>query len=277
MAGSETEPVSTPSSGPKDATGGDNPYAPEILIESRDSVRIVTINRPDALNAVNSEVHRGLAGVWRHLAQDADARAVILTGAGSAFSAGGDMKMFKRIQTDPLERAALLNEARTVVQEVVDFPLPVVAAINGPAVGLGCSVAVLCDIVIMAESSYFQDPHVAVGLTAGDGGAPTWPLLMSMLRAKEYLFLCDRIPAAEAQKLGLANRVVPDDELMDHALALAQRLAAMPPQAIQSTKRALNMHVRRAMEGVLDYALAAEHVSFDTPEHRAVVAKFLGS
>ena len=254
----------------------DNPFAPALLIEARGPVRIVTINRPEALNAVDPDVHRGLANVWRHVAADPGARAVVLTGAGKAFSAGGDMEMFRRIQKDPGERAHLLQEAREVFNGLIDFPLPVVAAVNGPAVGLGCTLAVLCDLVYMTESSFLSDPHVSVGLTAGDGGAPFWPLTMSIVKAKELLFFGDRITATDAVALGLANGVVPDGRALDHALAVAERLAALPPQAVQSTKRAVNLHISRAANAVLDYALAAEHQSFDTDEHQAVVASFLG-
>jgi enoyl-CoA hydratase len=255
----------------------ENPFAPSLLIDEVGAVRVVTINRPDALNAVDPNIHRGLANVWRHLAADDEARAVVLTGAGRAFSAGGDMEMFKRIQKDPVERAKLLDEARQVFNELVDFPLPVVAAINGPAVGLGCTMAVLCDLVYMAESAYLADPHVGVGLTAGDGGAPFWPLTMSIVKTKELLFFGTRIAAGEAVELGLANAVVGDGEVLQHATAIAEKLAALPSQALQSTKRAVNLHIRRSATAILDYALAAEHQSFDTPEHKAIVERFLGS
>ena len=253
----------------------DNPFAPAVLIESHGPVRLVKLNRPETLNAVSDEIHAGLAGVWRHLAADPEARAIVLTGEGRAFSAGGDMENFVRLWTATEHRRHQIDGARTVVLEMLDCPLPMIAAVNGPAVGLGASAAVLCDIVLMSDKAYFADPHVAVGLTAGDGGAATWPLLMSMLKAKEYLFTGDRIAAADAVSLGLANRVVAHDQLLDEALALAQRLAAMPPQALQSTKRALNLHVSRAITGVLEYALAAEYQSFDTPEHQAIVKDFL--
>jgi enoyl-CoA hydratase len=255
----------------------DNPFAPSLLIEEQGAIRIITINRPEALNAVNEEIHHGFANVWKHLAADRQARAVVITGAGKAFSAGGDMVMFQKIQKDPVERTYLIEEARQVFNELIDFPLPVVAAVNGPAVGLGCTLAVLCDLVYMAESAYLADPHVGVGLTAGDGGAPFWPLTMSIVKAKEMLFFGTRIRAHEAVELGLANGTAPDDEILDHAISVAQRLAELPPQALQSTKRAVNLHIRAASTAVLDYALAAEHQSFDTAEHKAVVAKFLKS
>lgn len=253
----------------------ENPFEPWLLIEHRGPVRVVTINRPEARNAVTTEIHHALSEVWRHIAADKDARAAVITGAGKAFSAGGDMEMFRRIQQDADERAALLDEARLLFTELVAFPLPLVAAVNGPAVGLGCSLASLCDLVYLGESAYLADPHVGVGLTAGDGGAPFWPLTMSIVKAKELLFFGDRISGPDAVRLGLANDVVDDDLLLDHAIGVAERLSDLPPQAVQSTKRAVNLHISRGANAVLDYALAAEHRSFDTEEHRAIVAKFL--
>jgi enoyl-CoA hydratase len=253
-----------------------NPFAPELLIDARGAVRVVTLNRPEALNATSEALHVALVEVWGHLAADAQARAVVLTGAGRAFSAGGDFAHFVELWDDPGRRQRELDAARRLVTEMTDFPLPVVAAVNGPAVGLGCNLAVCSDVVLIAEGAYMADPHVSVGLTAADGGAPTWPLLTGMLRAKEYLLTGERIPAEQAVALGLANRMVPDDQLLDQSLQLAGRLAAQPPQAVRSTKRALNMHMKRAIAGVLEYALAEEFNSFDTPEHQAVVRAFLG-
>jgi enoyl-CoA hydratase len=253
-----------------------NPFEPEILIEERGPIRIVTLNRPEARNAANQVLHRKVSRVWRYLDDDPEVRAVVLTGAGKAFCAGGDMDLFRALHSDHVTRRRIIDEAGRVAREMVAFSLPIVAAVNGPAVGLGANLAVLSDLVLMAESSYLQDPHVEVGLTAADGGAPIWPLYMSILRVKEYLFTGARIPAAKAVELGLATRVVPDDKLFDEALELAGRLAAQPPQALQTTKRAVNMHLVRAMDGIVDYALAAEFQSFDTPEHQAVVKRFLG-
>ncbi|WP_322756766.1 MULTISPECIES: enoyl-CoA hydratase/isomerase family protein [unclassified Frankia] len=253
----------------------DNSFAPELLLESRGPVRLVTLNRPEALNSTNERLHNAIIKVWRHIAADDGARAVVLTGAGRAFSAGGDMPHFVELHNDRAARRGEIEHAAALVHEMVAFPLPLVAAVNGPAVGLGCNLAVLSDVVLIAEDAYLSDPHVSVGLTAADGGAPTWPLLMSLLRAKEYLFTGDRIPAAVAVSIGLANRVVPGDRLLDEAIALAQRFAAQPPQAIQSTKRALNLHLSRAITGILEFALAEEFQSFDTPEHQAIVHRFL--
>lgn len=247
---------------------------PELTLERRGSIRILTLNRPDRLNSVNEPLHDALAGVWPLLAQDRDARAVVLTGAGDAFSAGGDISWFSDLSSDADLRRRTLDQGRKIIDELLRFPLPIVAAVNGPATGLGCSLAVMCDIVLMAEGAFYADPHVSVGLVAADGGAPAWPVLMSILKAKEYLYTGDRIPAEEAVRLGLANRVVPRDSLHDEALALAERLAGLPPQALQATKRTINLHMERAMRGLLEYAFAAEMDSFTTPEHQAAVARF---
>ncbi|PPJ33502.1 enoyl-CoA hydratase [Nocardia nova] len=252
-----------------------NPFEPELLIESRAEVRLVTLNRPDALNATNEALHDALIAVWRHLSRDPEARAVVLTGAGRAFSAGGDFEHFVELWDDRATRRKEIDSAGHLLHAMLDCPLPVVAAVNGAAVGLGCNLAVCSDIVLMAESAFMADPHVGVGLTAADGGAPIWPLLMGMLQAKEYLLTSERIPALRAVELGLASRVVPDDELLDEALRVANKLAAQPPHALQSTKRALNMHMKRAVAGVLEYALAEEYASFDTSEHQELVRAFL--
>jgi enoyl-CoA hydratase len=254
----------------------ENPFEPELLIEVRGPVRIVTMNRPEALNAVSERLHDGMAKIWSHLAADLDARAIVLTGAGRAFSAGGDMDLFREIQTDVDKRAALIDQARTVFYNFLDCPLPVVAAVNGPAVGLGCTLGVLCDLVYMAESAYLADPHVSIGLTAGDGGAPFWPLTMSIAKAKELLFFGSRISATEAVELGLANGVTPNGEVLDKAVEVAERLSALPQQALRTTKRAVNMYIRQTATSILEYALAAEYVSYDMPEHRAAVERFMG-
>jgi enoyl-CoA hydratase/carnithine racemase len=142
-------------------------------------------------------------------------------------------------------------------------------------VGLGCSVIALSDVVYMAESAYLADPHVAVGLVAADGGPLTWPLHTSLLLAKEYAFTGDRISAARAAAIGLANHVCPDGEVFSAALAAAHRIAKLPPQAVEATKRVLNLHVEQAVLSTIDFAMSAESASFDTPELRANVDRML--
>lgn len=249
-------------------------FAPWLLVEKRGAVHVVSINRPEAFNAVNEEVHHAFATIWRRLTDDEDVRAVVTTGVGKAFSAGGDMVMFGRLIDDPAARQFQINEARTVFLEVINFPKPLVSAVNGPAVGLGCSIALLSDFLVMGRSSYLADPHVAVGLVAGDGGAAMLPLLIGLMKAKQYVLLGDRITPEEAEKLNLVTKVAEDDAVLDDALAIGERLAALPPQALRATKVAMNMHLSRAALGILEYALAEEYTSFTTPEFQERVAAF---
>jgi enoyl-CoA hydratase len=246
----------------------------ELTVTADGAIRIVTMNRPDVLNAINDPLHHALTRVWMQITEDQDARVVILTGAGRAFSAGGDAEIIDRCMKEPMFRRATINDARRIVTEMVAFPLPVVAAVNGPAVGLGASIAVLSDIVLMGEKSFMSDPHVNIGLVAADGGSLTWPLLTSLLRAKEYLLTGKRLTPADAERFGLCNRVVPNDQLMDEAKKVALELAAQPRQALEDTKRILNVHLSRAVYGVIDFALAAESTSFDQPGFAERVAGF---
>lgn len=249
---------------------------PDVIRVKEDGpVRIVTLARPDHLNAANDELHRALAQVFPQLSADADARAAVITGEGRAFSAGGDFDLLDRMAKDRVVRRDTLAEGRDIVLNMVRCRIPIVAAVNGPAVGLGCSVIALSDVVYMAESAYLSDPHVTVGLVAADGGPLTWPLHTSLLLAKEYAFTGERITAARAAEIGLANHVCPDGDVLSEALATAHKIAALPPQAVEATKRVLNLHLEHAVLSTLDFALAAENESFDTPELRANVERFL--
>lgn len=251
------------------------PFAPHLLVERDGPLRILTMNRPEALNALDTPLHSAMRRVWDVLVDDDEAEAVVLTGAGRLFSAGGDIPNFLRAYESYPARRHDIREAERLFRAMVASELPMVAAVNGPAIGLGCSVALLCDLVVMGESAYLSDPHVSVGLVAGDGGAASWPLYVSLHRAKEYLLLGERIPAADAHRIGLANRVVADDAVLDEARGLAGRLAAQPSQALRDTKRALNMHLERAAIGILGFALAAEGESFSTEDLRDKTREFI--
>jgi enoyl-CoA hydratase len=240
-----------------------------LLIEGDGPVRTVTMNRPLRLNAVNEELHQALATVWSELRDDTTTRAVVLTGAGKAFSAGGDMDYLTKVSTDPAFRYRTMAEARRIVTEMLNFPKPIIAAVNGPAVGLGCSLAVLADVVYMSDRAFMADPHVSLGVVAADGGVLSWPLMMSMLQAKEYLLTGDRIDAPTAERLGLANHVVTPHRLLPVAYDLAERLARQPQQALWDTKRALNMHMGAAIARVIDFAFASESETFALPQFQA--------
>jgi enoyl-CoA hydratase len=251
---------------------------PDVLtVEVDGPIRIVRFNRPDELNAVSKELHWAMAHVWRQLARDTEAKVVILTGAGRAFSAGGDLDWITSFLDDPVARDDSLREGAEIIDEMLRFPLPVIAAVNGAAMGLGCSVAVLSDVVLMSSKAYLADPHVAVGLVAGDGGAAFWPLLTPIMRSREYLFTGDRIDAATAVDLGLATRVVEPEKLLDEARTLALRFAAQPVQALRDTKRVVNMHLGSVLASAVAAGFAAERESMLTEDHRARLLALRGN
>jgi len=246
----------------------------EVEVRADGPLRIITLNRPDALNAVNDALHTALARLWPRLSEDLDARAAVLTGAGRAFSAGGDFAYLDELRRDATLRAKTIAHGRDIVLGMARCRVPVVAAVNGPAVGLGCSLVSLSDVVYIAETAYLADPHVQVGLVAADGGPLTWPLHTSLLLAKEYALTGARIPAQRAVEMGLANHVA-DDPLAE-ALACAKRIAGLPRQAVESTKRLLNLQLERAVLATLDFATTAEDQSFQTDDFRATIAGLLG-
>ena len=243
----------------------------EVVVSGDGPVRVVRLNRPDDLNGANRPMHQSLARLWDYLGDDADARAVVVTGAGSTFSAGGDFGYMQENIDDEEMRAQTIDEGRSIIRGMVRCPLPIVAAVNGPAVGLGCSIAMLCDIVLMSQTSFLADPHLRMGLVPGDGGM-VWPALTGLSRAKEYLFLGSRIPPERAVEFGLASRVVAPEELMDEAMKLAHRLAQVPPEALQRTKSALNAYLDAQLDGPFELALDGELASMGSAEHRAAVA-----
>lgn len=248
----------------------------ELQVVSDGAVRIVRLNRGDALNAVNPAMLEGLALLFPQVSADTDARALVLTGDGRAFSAGGDLEYLERQISDTDLRRRSGATARQLVLGMVQCRVPIVAAVNGPAVGLGCSLASMSDVVYIARSAYFADPHVVVGLTAADGGALCWPFHTSLLLAKEFAFTGERISAERAAAIGLANHVCDDADVVSAAIACAQRISTLAPQAVESTKRALNMPLEQAILASIDFALASEHLAFDNVEVRASMERMRG-
>jgi len=236
------------------------------------AVLTVRLNRPQALNAVSATLHTELSRVFAEIAADASVDAVVLTGEGRAFSAGGDLEWFRDIT--PAQLDALFVEARKIILDLVELPQPIVSAVNGVAAGLGATLALFCDVIYAADNARLADPHVRIGVTAGDGGAAIWPLLVGMSRAKEYLMTGDSLTAVEAERIGLVNHVVPADELVTRAQALAERLAQGSRMAIRSTKASLNKHVRDAVNLVLDTSLALEKECFSSSFHKQAIEAF---
>ena len=252
------------------------PYTPteHVLVEQDGAVVTITLNNPDMMNAFLDDMHSAMREIWWDLSEDDSVKAVILTGAGRAFSAGGDIPAFIKSYEDNEYRRKSLRGAKRLMEAQAEFPKPVVAAVNGPAVGLGLNLALMSDIVYIADSTFIADTHAAIGLVCGDGGAVFWPLLMGMLRCKEYLLTGDRIPAAKAVELGLATRSFPDEDLLAEARKMAERLASLPHQAVQETKRALNLHLQDYILRAAPFALMAESESFTTDDIRATINSF---
>lgn len=243
-----------------------------IRIERLGAVLRVTLDHPRSpLNAVDESLHEELTRLFAELRRESEARAVVLAGNGRAFSAGGDFNWFPRLQ-EPGRLEALRRDAKQMISDLLEVEIPIVAAVNGPAVGLGASLALLCDVIVAGESASFADPHVRVGIAAGDGGAVIWPLLLGPARAKQYLLTGDPVPASEAERIGLVNFVVSDEELPPRALELAQRLAAGAPLAIRYTKLAVNKLLKDALNTAFDASTALELVTFHSEDHREALA-----
>lgn len=243
-----------------------------LRFERQGDVLIITIDHPsNKLNAVDDVLHTDLTRLFADLKRESRARAAVITGAGRMFSAGGDFDWFPTLSNlEALEH--LRRDAKQMIWDLLDVPIPIVAAVNGPAVGLGASLALLCDTIYMAESAHIADPHVMVGIVAGDGGAAIWPLAVGPARAKQYLMTGDPVPAAEAERIGLVNAVVPDAELLETAIAFATRLAAGAPLAIQYTKLAVNKQIKDALNIAFDTSTALEIVTFQSEDHKEALS-----
>jgi enoyl-CoA hydratase len=221
----------------------------------------ITIDRPERMNATDERLHRELTTVWRDVADDQETRVALITGAGRAFSAGGDLEMLERMAGDYRRVAAMATEAAQLVLNMLDCEKPIVSAINGTAVGAGLAVALMADISVMAQGARLTDGHLRLGVAAGDHATILWPLLCGMAKAKYYLLTADFIDGAEAERIGLVSRSVPAGEVLETALLIATRLASGPQQATRWTKRTLNHWLRQAIPA-FDASVAYEMLTF---------------
>jgi len=225
----------------------------------------ITFNRPEALNAIDAETHKQLTYIWRTIDDDRNVNAVILTGAGKAFSAGGDLRMAQKMLTDHETRMVEWKHAKDLVYNVINCSKPIVSAINGVAVGAGLVAGILADVSIAGKSARIIDGHTRLGVAAGDASTIIWPLLCGMAKAKYYLLTCRPIYGEEAERIGLVSLCVDDDKLQETALEVATELSTGAQSAIRWTKYALNNWLRMAGPA-FDASTALEFMGFSTPD-----------
>lgn len=249
-----------------------------LKIEKAGKLATVTLNQPETRNAINHRFHVELQDIWADLAQDKEVNAILLTGAGKYFSVGGNVKgMQDRPGGDVLEEGAMLEPSggRRIVQNILDCDQPIICAINGDCIGLAATVALLCDITVASETARIADPHVKIGLVAGDGGAVIWPMLVGPNRAKEFLMRGNMIKGADAARMGLVNYAVPQEQVFEKAREIAQELADGPTWAIRWTKLSVNKAVKDQFNLIMDASYALEMATFMTADHREAVRSFV--
>ncbi|UZW57384.1 enoyl-CoA hydratase-related protein [Sphingobium sp. JS3065] len=250
-------------------------YCTALKLERRaNGVLVLTLDNPPT-NAINGALHDDLRRVLEDANNDPETRVLVLTGAGEkAFCAGGDIDEMHRLLSDPAGTVHGFLEARRLLQAYLRLEKPIIARINGHAIGLGATLALFCDLTYAVEGVRIADPHVAVGLTAGDGGALMWPQLIGYMKAREYLLTGDPVLAQDAAAMGLINRAVPRESLDEVAFGMADRLAAGAGVAINLTKQAINLPLRQQLEAMLDASVWYETISALSADHREAVNAF---
>lgn len=245
-----------------------------IAFERRGRVLVVRLNRPEQMNAVNARLHFELSQVFTDVQADKDSDVVLLTGNGRAFCAGGDINWMQASVDDPALFEATAREAKNIVYSQLDLEKPLICRLNGHATGLGASLALLSDIVVAHDKVKIGDPHVSVGLVAGDGGAIIWPQLVGYAKARKYLFTGDLLTATEAERIGLITEVVPETALDEASFGLADRIAAGATKSIRWTKITTNLALKQLFHNYFDAGIAYETLSNLSADHREAVAAF---
>lgn len=260
------------------AMQGETPFgeAPYQRLSFRRDGRVLTIviDHETGRNAVDAPLHAELARVFGEANRDPHSDVVVLTGTGRWFCAGGDMGWFQDLIDEPGRWHAMIIEAKAIIGGLIDLEKPIVARINGAAAGLGASIALLCDISVAVDTALIGDPHVRMGLVAGDGGAVIWPQLVGMARAKEMLLTGRMLGAPEAAALGLVNHCVPAEELDAKVREFTDALSSGATLAIRWTKTVMNLELRRLSTLLTDAALAYETVTNFSHDHQEAVHAF---
>lgn len=246
-----------------------------IAVSREGRVLTLTLTGANPVNAVDGAMHHDLARVFFDAQDDPESDLVILTGAGRAFCAGGDTAWFKIQIEQPETFRAIGPEAKRIITSLLDLEKPILCRLNGAAAGLGATLALLCDVVIASEAAIIGDPHVKVGLVAGDGGAVIWPQLIGFARAKELLMTGDLLTARQALDIGLVNHVVSAAELDAKVAEVAGKILANPRWAVRWTKTIANIPLRTIAAQINDAAMGYEMLSNMTQDRREAVAAFL--
>jgi enoyl-CoA hydratase len=239
-------------------------------------VLLVTLDRPDRRNAINDVMHVELTELYKRIATDTEAEVVVLTGAGKGFCAGGDFKQMAENNDAGYDDgfSQLFVDSVAMARAILAIRQPMIAAINGDAIGLGATLGLFCDIVFISDEARIGDPHVQVGLVAADGGVVLWPMLIGANRAKEYLFTGDLLTGPEAERIGLVNHAVPAAEVLEHAMTMAGRLAQGAALALRFNKRLVNKDLEERVDRIYEMALAMEAVTFRSADHLEAVKAF---
>jgi enoyl-CoA hydratase len=248
------------------------PIFKTIALERAGRLLRVTLNRPDAMNAFNLELHDELPEALDFARADAGSDVILLTGAGRAFSAGGDIAHMERNATNPELFDHEVTQAKRIVYTMLDIEKPVVCRMNGHAVGLGATIALLCDVIFASDNAKIGDPHVGIGLVAGDGGAIIWAQRIGLSRAKEYLLTGDLLSAQKAAEIGLINHCLPADQLDGAVDTFCERLLSGAQQAIRWTKMLTNLELKRIAAVVMEQGIEWESLSVRTADHREGIA-----
>jgi enoyl-CoA hydratase/carnithine racemase len=246
-----------------------------LKFSREDRILRVTIAGNAPLNGVDFAMHEELARVFPELQRDPASDLIILTGEGRAFSAGGDMGWFQEMIDDPSKFRAIAPDAKRIIMGLLELEKPIICLLNGPAVGLGASIALLCDVIVADETAKIGDPHVKVGLVAGDGGAIIWPQLIGFARAKELLLTGELLTAREAAAMGLINHAVPADDLDRKVAEIAAKILGNPRWAVRWTKTAVNLALKDLANKISDAAIAYEMLSNMTRDRQEAVSAFL--
>jgi enoyl-CoA hydratase len=245
-----------------------------LIVDVQGRIATVTMNRPEKLNAVDAPMHHELARIFIDLNEDQDVDVVVLTGAGRAFSSGGDIDWMQKMIDEPAQFEKTAREGKQIVFSILDCEKPVIAKLNGHATGLGATIALFCDVIFASEKARIGDPHVSVGFVAGDGGAVIWPQLIGYARAKEYLMTGDLMTAADAARMGLINHAVPPEELDRRVDEFAKRLAQGAMKSIKWTKLSVNIGLKQLAHSIMDASIAYEAMSNRTADHQEAVSAF---